>query len=103
MLADKSPALNPLMPGAVRIFPKANFLITLRVARDVYGSGFPRSPSLCPVRTAFLRLEGTATQSPSAMGFWRTLLPRRRNPFRELRYEKLVDDSQATSGEGLGF
>jgi|ERR1022692_4332462 hypothetical protein len=64
MLADKSLALNPLMPGAVHIFPEANFLIALCVPRDVYGSGFPRSPSLCPVRTAFLRSEGTATSLP---------------------------------------
>jgi hypothetical protein len=37
------------------------------------------------------------------MGFWRTLLPRLRNPFLEVRYEELVDDLEGTSRKVLEF
>jgi tetratricopeptide (TPR) repeat protein len=103
MLVDKNPALNVLIPATVRIFPEAKFLIALRDPRDVCLSCFMQSLSPNPVSSAFLSLEGTVTQYLSVMGFWRTLLPRLRNPFLEVRYEELVDDLEGTSRKVLGF
>jgi tetratricopeptide (TPR) repeat protein len=103
MLVDKNPALNTLIPAAVRIFPEAKFLIALRDPRDVCLSCFMQSLSPNPVSSAYLSLEGTVTQYLSVMGFWRTLLPRLRNPFLEVRYEELVDDLEGTSRKVLGF
>ena len=103
MLVDKNPALNTLIPAAVRIFPEAKFLIALRDPRDVCLSCFMQSLSPNPISSAYLSLEGTVTQYLSVMGFWRTLLPRLRNPFLEVRYEELVDDLEGASRKVLGF
>ena len=103
MLIDKNPALNVLIPAAARIFPEAKFLIALRDPRDVCLSCFMQPLSPNPVSSAYLSLEGTVTQYLSVMGFWRTLLPRLRNPFFEVRYEELVDDLEGVSRGVLAF
>ena len=76
MLVDKNPALNVMIPAAVRIFPEAKLLIALRDPRDVCLSCFMQPLSPNPVSSAYLSLEGTVTQYLSVMGFWRALLPR---------------------------
>ena len=103
MLVDKNPALSSLIPAAARIFPEAKFLIALRDPRDVCLSCFMQSLSPNPISSSYLSLEGTVTQYLSVMGFWRTLLPRLRNPFLEVHYEELVDDLEGTSRKVLGF
>ena len=103
MLIDKNPALNTLIPAAVRIFPEAKFLIALRDPRDVCLSCFTQSLSPNPISSAYLSLEGTVTQYLSVIGLWRTLLPRLRNPFLEVRYEDLVNDLEGTSRKTLEF
>jgi tetratricopeptide (TPR) repeat protein len=103
MLVDKNPALNVLIPAAVRLFPEAKFLIALRDPRDVCLSCFMQPLSPNPVSSAYLSLESTVTQYLSVMGFWRTLLPRLRNPFLEVRYEELVNDLNGTSRRTLEF
>jgi tetratricopeptide (TPR) repeat protein len=103
MLVDKNPALNTLIPAAVRIFPEVKFLIALRDPRDVCMSCFMQSLSPNPISSAYLSLEGTVTQYLSVMGLWRTLLPRLQNPFIEVRYEELVQDLPGTSRKVLEF
>jgi tetratricopeptide (TPR) repeat protein len=103
MLVDKNPALNVLIPAAVRIFPEAKFLIALRDPRDVCVSCFMQPLSPNPVSSAYLSLEGTVTQYLSVMGFWRALLPRLSNQFHEVRYEELVDDLEGGLRKTLGF
>ncbi len=103
MLVDKNPALNVLIPAAVRIFPEAKFLIALRDPRDVCMSCFMQPLTPNPVSSAYLSLDGTVTQYLSVMGFWRTMLPRLRNPHLEVRYEKLVDDLAGESRKALEF
>jgi tetratricopeptide (TPR) repeat protein len=103
LLVDKNPALQVLIPMAARIFPEAKFLIALRDPRDVCLSCFMQPLSPNPVSSAYLSLEGTVTQYLSVMGFWRTLLPRLRSPFLEVRYEELVNDLEGTSRKVLGF
>jgi len=103
LLVDKNPALNVLIPAAVRIFPEAKFLIALRDPRDVCLSCFMQPLAPNPVSSAYLSLEGTVTQYLSVMGFWRTLLPRLRNPFLEVRYEDLVDKLEGESRRALEF
>ncbi len=103
MLVDKNPALNVLIPAAVRIFPEAKFLIALRDPRDVCLSCFMQPLSPNPVSSAYLSLEGTVTQYLSVMGFWRALQPRLHNPFLEVRYEELVDNLQSVSRRILEF
>jgi tetratricopeptide (TPR) repeat protein len=103
VLVDKNPALNVLIPAAARLFPEAKFLIALRDPRDVCLSCFMQPLAPNPVSSAYLSLEGTVTQYLSAMGFWRTLAPRLRNPFLEVRYEELVENLEGVSRRALEF
>ena len=103
LLVDKNPALNVLIPAAVRIFPEAKFLIALRDPRDVCLSCFMQPLAPNPVSSAYLSLEGTVTQYLSVMGFWRALLPRLANPFLEVRYENVVENLAGESRKVLAF
>jgi len=103
LLVDKNPALNVLIPAVVRIFPEAKFLVALRDPRDVCLSCFMQLLPLNPVSSAYLTLESTIAQYASVMGFWRTMLPRMRNPSLEVRYEEVVDDLPAVARRVLDF
>jgi tetratricopeptide (TPR) repeat protein len=103
LLLDKNPALNVLIPAVVRIFPEARFLVALRDPRDVCLSCFMQPLPINPVSSAYLTLEGAATQYASVMGFWRAMLPRMRNPHLDVRYEHLVDDLEAVARRVLDF
>ena len=59
--------------------------------------------SLNPVSSAYLSLEGTTTQYASVMGFWRTVLPRLRNSWMEIRYEDAVENLETASRRVLSF
>jgi len=103
LLIDKNPALNVLIPAVARLFPEARFLIAIRDPRDVCLSCFMQALSLNPVSSAYLTLGGTVAQYASVMGFWRTLLPRLRNGWMEVRYEDVVADLEGTARRTLAF
>jgi tetratricopeptide (TPR) repeat protein len=103
VLVDKNPALNVLIPAVIRIFPEARFLVALRDPRDVCLSCFMQHLPINPVSSAYLTLEGTATQYVSVMGFWRAMLPRVRNSHLEVRYEDLVGDLETVARRVLDF
>lgn len=103
LLIDKNPALNVLIPAVVRIFPEAKFLVAIRDPRDVCLSCFMQPLSLNPVSSAYLSLEGTVAQYASVMGFWRTVLPRLRNAWLEIRYEEAVENLETASRQVLTF
>jgi tetratricopeptide (TPR) repeat protein len=103
LLIDKNPALNVLIPAVVRIFPEAKFLVAIRDPRDVCLSCFMQPLSLNPVSSAYLSLEGTVAQYASVMGFWRTVLPKLRNAWMEVRYEAVVEDLESASRRVLAF
>jgi len=103
LLIDKNPALNVLIPAVARIFPDAKFLIAIRDPRDVCMSCFMQPLSLNPVSSSYLTVAGTVTQYASVMGFWRTMLPRLRNDWIEVRYENVVQDLATESRRVLEF
>jgi hypothetical protein len=103
LLVDKNPALNVLIPAVVRLFPEAKFLVALRDPRDVCLSCFMQRLAINPVSSAYLTLEGTATQYASVMGFWRAMLPKLRDSYVEVRYESLVGDLESEARRVLAF
>jgi tetratricopeptide (TPR) repeat protein len=103
LLVDKNPALNSLIPSITRIFPEVRFLVAIRDPRDVCISCFMQALKLNPGSSAYLSLEGTVTQYVSSMGFWRTMSPRLRNPWIEIRYEDVVADLETSSRRVLSF
>ncbi|MDB6036732.1 MAG: Sulfotransferase [Verrucomicrobiales bacterium] len=103
LLIDKNPALNVLIPAAVRIFPEARFLVALRDPRDVCLSCFMQPLALNPVSSAYLSLDGTIRQYASVMGFWRSILPKLSNAWMEVRYETLVGEFEDSARRILTF
>jgi len=103
LLIDKNPALNSAIPAVVRIFPEAKFLVVIRDPRDVCLSCFMQPLDINTVSSAFLSLAGAVTQYVSAVGFWRTMQPRLKNPAIEIRYEELVNDLESVSRRVLNF
>ena len=103
LLIDKNPSLTSLVPAVGRVFPEAKFLMTLRDPRDVCLSAFMQPLPLNQVSAIFLSLEDTTTEYASLMSFWRTLAPRLKNPYIEVRYEDMVDDLESASRRVLGF
>jgi tetratricopeptide (TPR) repeat protein len=103
LLIDKNPALNVLIPAVIRIFPETKFLFALRDPRDVCLSCFMQHLRLNPVASAYLTLEGTVQQYASVMGLLRTLLPRMRTVYLEIRYEDVVCDLESAARKTLDF
>ena len=103
LLIDKNPSLNPAIPAVVRIFPEAKFLVAIRDPRDVCLSCFMQPLDITTISSAYLSLEGTITQYASAMGFWRTMQPRLKNPAMEIRYEECVNDLESVARRVLHF
>ena len=90
-------------PALIRVFPEIKLLIALRDPRDVCLSCFMQPLSLNPVSSAYLTLAGTVAQYASVMGFWRTLLPRLRNAWLEVRYEDVVENLEKAAHRTLAF
>ena len=103
LLLDKNPAINPLIPAIVRILPEAKFLVAIRDPRDVCVSCFMQPLDVNQISSAYLSLEGTATQYASAMSFWKSLQPLLKNPAMEIRYEELVADLESVARRTLDF
>ncbi len=103
MLIDKNPALTPLVPGFVRVFPEAKLLVALRDPRDVCLSCFMQPLPLGQVSSIFLTLEGTVQEYASVMGLWRVLARCLGDCFLEVRYEDLVADLEGVARRALGF
>jgi tetratricopeptide (TPR) repeat protein len=103
LLIDKNPSQTAQVPSVVRIFPETKFLISLRDPRDVCLSCFMQPLALNTVSSAYLTLEGTATEYVSLMGFWRSIMPKLSNPHLEVRYEDLVADLESSARRTLEF
>ncbi|SPE61847.1 Sulfotransferase [Verrucomicrobia bacterium] len=103
LLIDKNPSLTGLVPGLIRVFPEAKFLIALRDPRDVCLSCFMQPLPLNQVSAIFLSLEGAVEEYGSLMGVWRTMAARMPNPFLEVRYEDVVQDLESLSRRVLDF
>ena len=104
LLIDKNPSLTFLIPVLIRVFPETKFLVALRDPRDVCLSCFmqPFMP-LGQTTSAFLSLEGTVEEYTSLMDIWRTVAPRMRNPYLEVRYEDMVEDLESVARRVLEF
>jgi tetratricopeptide (TPR) repeat protein len=103
LLLDKNPALNPLIPAVVRVFPEARFLVALRDPRDVVLSCFLQPLALTPISSSFLSLEETVRHYAIGMGFWLALRPHLGGRGLEVRYEELVDDLAGVARRVLDF
>lgn len=103
LLLDKNPAINPLIPAIVRVFPEAKFIVAIRDPRDVCLSCFMQPLDVNQISSAYLNLEDTAKQYASMMSFWKALQPRLNSPAMEVRYEELVADLESVARRTLDF
>jgi tetratricopeptide (TPR) repeat protein len=103
LLIDKNPSYTFLIPAFVRIFPETKILVSLRDPRDVVLSCFMQNLPLNQVGVAYLSLESTIEEYAALMEMWRTIAPRIRNPYLEIRYEDMVEDLESVARKTLDF
>lgn len=102
-LLNKNPDLTFLLPGLIRIFPKASFLFALRDPRDVVFSCFAKDLPINPTSVEFFSLESTALKYSMAMDIWlkfRDIIAQR---WIELRYEDLVTNFESHARRLIDF
>jgi len=103
LLVDKLP-LNLVDLGyANLLFPDARVLVALRDPRDACLSCFMQRFRLDDSMINFCRLEQTAETYAAVMGLWLVYRDSLTLPWREFRYEDLVEDFEAEVRGLLGF
>ncbi|MGL4511794.1 MAG: tetratricopeptide repeat-containing sulfotransferase family protein [Lacipirellulaceae bacterium] len=103
LLLDKNPALTPMAPVYLRLFPQAKVVFVLRDPRDVLLSCYLRWLPLNPVSANFLTLERAAEKLASDLTGWlrlREMIPGR---FAEIRYEEAIDDFEGEMRRLVAF
>lgn len=102
-LLDKNPSIFPSLAGAVRLFPEARLLTTLRDPRDIVWSCFTQSLPVNPATAAFISLESTAEQVAAELEQWLALRERLATSWLEVRYEDLVREPEQQMRRVLSF
>ncbi|MFQ5468640.1 MAG: sulfotransferase, partial [Kiloniellaceae bacterium] len=88
---------------ARRLFPDAPVLIALRDPRDACLSCFMQRFQFNDAMANFFALESTAEAYAAVMGLWLQLRDALAPPWREVRYENLVEDFEAEVRGVLDF
>lgn len=91
-LVDKNPSYFPLIAAIMRMFPGAKLLVALRDPRAVVWSCFSQTLPLNPETVSFLDLGTTAEHVSVWLQNWLKLRDRLATPWREVRYENMVND-----------
>lgn len=104
LLIDKNPSLSHLVPAFFRIFPESKTLSMIRDPRDVILSCFmqPFVP-LNPVTACYMDLNECAAEYAAVMQAHVKSTEVFADAVMEVRYEKLVQDVEASSREILEF
>lgn len=102
-LIDKQPWNLVELPFIARLFPGARIVTVLRDPRDVCLSCFQQYFALNAGNVHFLTLDDTAAMYARTMGLWQTLRGAPWLTAREIRYEDVVGDFEATVAGLLEF
>lgn len=102
-LIDKQPWNLVELPFIARLFPGARIVTVLRDPRDVCLSCFQQYFALNVGNVHFLTLDDTAAMYAQTMGLWQTLRGAPWLTAREIRYEDVVGDFEATVAGLLEF
>ncbi len=102
-LIDKNPAMIPMIPVVLRLFPELKLLLAVRDPRDVVLSCYLRYLSLNPVSVCFLTPERTAERYVSDLHGWLKFREQLATPYTEVRYEDMVADLEAEARRVIAF
>ncbi len=103
LLLDKNPAMTLMIPVVLRLFPEMKLLVALCDPRDVVLSCFLRYLPLNPISVCYLTLDRLVDRYLLDMNAWlryRELLDR---GWLEVRYERVVEQTQAEARRVLEF
>jgi len=103
VVVDKMPLNIVYLPLALRLYPKAKVILSLRHPCDCCLSCFMQSMRLNPAMASFTSMAGAAALYARVMALWqeieRTLSP----DFIAVRYEDLVADTEGTARRVVDF
>lgn len=103
LLIDKNPALAPLLPLFLNVFPRAPLLFCLRDPRDALLSCHMQELPLNKVSVWFLNWSDGWEFFRRSMEIWLRLRDTLDGNFLEIRYEDTAADPMATAQRALGF
>lgn len=103
LLVDKNPSYFSLIAPLARLFPGAPLLVALRDPRAVVWSCFTQSLPINPESVAFLDLRTTIEHIQVELEHWLRLRDRLAAPWREVRYENMVNDLPGEAKKTLEF
>lgn len=103
LLIDKNPALIPLLPLFLHVFPRAPLLICLRDPRDLLLSCHMQALPLNKVSVWFLEWADGWELFRRTMEIWLRLRDSLDGSFLEIRYEDSTAQPAATAGRALDF
>lgn len=103
MLLDKNPMLTHFLGVALRFFPEMKALILIRDPRDVCLSCYQQPVGVMTSNVSWLRMEDVIRSYHDIMSVWiklREILP---DGWLEVRYEHLVEDTDAEARKAVEF
>lgn len=100
---DKNPAMNPMIPIFMRVFPELRLIVALRDPRDVVLSSFLRYLPITPVSVNLLSLDATVDKYLLDMGAWIHLRELLGGLWLETRYERIVENLECESRRVFEF
>jgi tetratricopeptide (TPR) repeat protein len=102
-LLDKNPALTLQLPVISAAFPEAKIIFALRDPRDTVISCFMQQLYMNTISLTYLDLKTACEQYARVMNLWLHIRPSLQNPWIELRYEDLVEDTEKQARRALEF
>lgn len=103
MLLDKNPMLTHFLGVALRFFPELKALIMIRDPRDVCLSCYQQPVGVVTSNVSWLRIEDVMKSYQDIMGVWIKLREIMPDGWLEVRYEQLVEDTDAEARKAVEF
>ena len=103
LLLDKNPMLTHFLGVALRFFPELKALILIRDPRDVCLSCYQQPVGVVASNVSWLRVEDVMKSYQDIMGVWLRLREVMSDGWHEVRYERLVEDTETEARKAVAF
>lgn len=103
VVVDKMPLNIVYLPLALRLYPRAKVILSLRHPCDCCLSCFMQPIRLNPAMASFTSMEGTTALYARVMGLWQQVAEHLSPDHEVVRYEDLIGDVEGTARRVLDF
>lgn len=103
VVIDKMPLNTVFLPLALRLYPDAKIILSLRHPCDCCLSCFMQPIRLTPAMASFTSMDEATALYARVMGLWRQVAERLTPTHETVRYEDLIEDVEGTARRVLDF